>query len=116
MAFYDIILYGLIVYGLYSVIRVWLLVVDIKKSAAEAVVIIENQIKCKMLVFENVEQNGYNVVLCYDIDNNFVAQGATKDQVIELAKQRYPNQNLGTYKIEELQWIKSKSETNSTNG
>lgn len=116
MTFYDIILYAFVIYGVYMFVRGWFLIADVKKSVAEAVVIIEEQSKYKMLVFENVEQNGYDVVLCYDIDNNFVAQGATREEVIELAKQRYPNQNLGTYKTEELQWIKPKSETNSTNG
>ena len=69
-----------------------------------------------MVVFEQVEQNGHNVVLCYDVDNNFVAQADTKEQVIALAQQRYPKINISTYKNEELQWIKIKSDNNSLNG
>jgi hypothetical protein len=65
-----------------------------------------------MVVFEQVEQNGHNVVLCYDVDNNFVAQADTKEQVIALAQQRYPKINISTYKNEELQWIKIKSDNN----
>ena len=69
-----------------------------------------------MVVFEQVEQNGHNVVLCYDVDNNFVAQADTKEQVIALAQQRYPKINISTYKNEELQWIKTKSEKSLPNG
>jgi hypothetical protein len=113
---FDILIYALGVYVLYQLIRAWLIVNEIKSSVNDAVAIIEEQSKYRMLQFEQVEQNGHNVVLCYDNENNFVAQGATKEEVIELARQRYPNQNLATHKTEELQWINPKSEKNSTNG
>jgi len=116
MIFYDIILYAFIIYGIYIVVRAWLIVHEIKSSVNEAVAILEEQSKYRMILFELVEQNGHSVVLCYDDENNFIAQGATKEEVIEQAKQRYPKQNLATHKTEELQWIKTKSETNSTNG
>lgn len=113
---FDILFVGLGVYVLYQLLRAWFIVNEIKSSVNEAVAIIEEQSKYRMVSFERVEQNGHSVVLCYDNENNFIAQGATKEEVIEIAKQRYPNQNLATYKTEELQWIKPKSETNSTNG
>jgi len=102
----DILICALAVYILYQLLRAWFIVNEIKTSVNEAVAIIEEQSKFRMVSFERVEQNGHSVVLCYDSDNNFVAQGATKEEVIELARQRYPNQNLATYKTEELQWIK----------
>jgi len=103
----DILICALAVYILYQLLRAWLIVNEIKTSVNEAVAIIEEQSKFRMVSFERVEQNGHSVVLCYDGENNFIAQGATKEEVIELARQRYPNQNLATYKTEELQWIKS---------
>jgi hypothetical protein len=89
------------------VVTVWLTVHNIKSSTAESI-----EQHHKMVVFEQVEQNGHNVVLCYDVDNNFVAQADTKEQVIALAQQRYPKINISTYKNEELQWIKIKSDNN----
>jgi hypothetical protein len=113
---FDILFVALGVYILYQLLRAWFIVNEIKTSVNEAVAIIEEQSKFRMVSFERIEQNGHSVVLCYDVDNNFIAQGATKEEVIELAQQRYPNQNLATYKTEELQWIKPESEKNSTNG
>jgi hypothetical protein len=113
---FDILFTALGVYVLYQLLKAWLIVHEIKSSVAETVSILEEQSKYRMVSFEQVEHNGYNVVLCYDNENNFVAQGATKEEVIELARQRYPNQNLATHKTEELQWINPKSEKNSTNG
>jgi hypothetical protein len=112
----DILLYGLVGYFIYSLLRTWLAIKDLNNSIKDAVEIIEEQARYKMLVFEHVEQNGHNVILCFDSDNNFISQGATKEEVIEQAKQRYPKQNLATYKTEELQWIKTESEKNSENG
>jgi replicative DNA helicase len=112
----DAVVYALFAYALYQIIRAWLIVREIKSSVNDAVAIIKEQSKFRMVSFEQVEQNGHNVILCYDNENNFVAQGATKEEVIELARQRYPTQNLATYKTEELQWIKPESEKNSTNG
>jgi len=104
---FDILFIALGVYVLYQLLRAWLIVNEIKSSVAETVSILEEQSKFRMISFERVEQNGHSVVLCYDVDNNFIAQGTTKEEVIELARQRYPHQNLATYKTEELQWIKS---------
>jgi hypothetical protein len=112
----DLLFYCLIGYLAYQILKAWFVVREFNSQVNEAIEVIREKEKYKMLMFEQVEQNGHNVVLCYDIDNNFVAQGATKEEVIELAKQRYPNQNLATHKTEELQWIKPKSEKNSTNG
>jgi hypothetical protein len=103
----DILFYTFAIYIIYQLVRAWLIVNEIKSSVNAAVAIIEEQAKFRMISFEHVEQNGHSVVLCYDNENNFVAQGATKEEVIEMARQRYPNQNLATYKTEELQWIKS---------
>jgi hypothetical protein len=113
---FDILFVALGVYVLYQLLKAWLIVHEIKSSVAETVSILEEQSKYRMVLFELVEQNGHSVVLCYDNENNFIAQGATKEEVIELAKQRYPNQNLATHKIEELQWIKPESENSSING
>jgi RecB family endonuclease NucS len=112
----DTLFYAFVIYIIYELVRAWLIVNEIKSSVAETVSILEEQSKFRMISFEQVEQNGYNVILCYDNENNFIAQGATKDEVVEIARQRYPNQNLATYKTEELQWIKPESEKNSTNG
>jgi cytidylate kinase len=108
---FELLGYIVMAWLLYRLVTVWLTVHNIKSSTAESI-----EQHHKMVVFEQVEQNGHNVVLCYDNENNFVAQGATKEEVIELARQRYPNQNLATHKTEELQWINPKSEKNSTNG
>lgn len=113
---FDVLFYAFVIYIIYQLVRAWLIVHEIKSSVTDAVAIIEEQSKYKMVMFENIEQNGHTVVLCYDNNNNFIAQGATKEEVIEIAKQRYPNQNLATHKTEELQWIKPTSEKNSTNG
>lgn len=112
----DLLLYGLVGYFIYSLIKTWVAIRDLKESINDAVEIIEEQAQYKMLVFERVEQNGHNVILCFDSNNNFIAQGSTKEEVIEQAKQRYPKQNLATYKTEELQWIKTESKKNSENG
>ena len=113
---FDILFVALGVYVLYQLLKAWLIVNEIKSSVAETVSILQEQSKFRMVSFEQVEQNGHSVVLCYDNENNFIAQGSTKEEVIELARQRYPTQNLATYKTEELQWIKPESEKNSTNG
>jgi hypothetical protein len=112
----DVLIYAFVGWLIYRMIVSWLALKELEKNVDYAVELLAEKEKYKMLMFEQVEQNGHNVVLCYDINNNFVAQGATKEEVIDLARQRYPNQNLATHKIEELQWIKPKSEKNSTNG
>jgi|688.fasta_scaffold104757_6 cytidylate kinase len=104
---FELLGYAITIWFLYRVVTVWLTVHNIKSSTAESI-----EQHHKMVVFEQVEQNGHNVVLCYDVDNNFVAQADTKEQVIALAQQRYPKINISTYKNEELQWIKIKSDNN----
>jgi len=112
----DFLMYSFVGWLFYRMIMSWLALKELEKNVEHAVELLAEKETYKMLVFEQVEQNGYNVVLCYDSNNNFVAQGATKEEVIELARQRYPNQNLATYKTEELQWIKPKSEKTSIDG
>ena len=108
---FELLGYIVMAWLLYRLVTACLTVHNVKSSTAE--LIEQNH---KMVVFEQVEQNGHNVVLCYDVDNNFVAQADTKEQVIALAQQRYPKINISTYKNEELQWIKTKSDNNSLNG
>ena len=108
---FELLGYIVMAWLLYRLITAGLTVHHVKSPTAESI-----EQHHKMVVFEQVEQNGHNVVLCYDIDNNFVAQADTKEQVIALAQQRYPKINISTYKNEELQWIKTKSEKSLPNG
>jgi hypothetical protein len=112
---FELLGYIVMAWLLYRLINAWVIVQNIKSALADTVKNTEQQHQ-KMVVFEQIEQNGYNVVLCYDVDNNFIAQGATKEQVIVLAQQRYPSVNISTYRNEELQWIKTKSEKSLPNG
>ena len=108
---FELLGYIVMAWLLYRLVTACLTVHNVKSPTAESV-----EQHHKMVVVEQVEQNGHNVVLCYDVDNNFVAQADTKEQVIALAQQRYPKINISTYKNEELQWIKIKSDNNSLNG
>lgn len=99
----DFLLYAVLIYLVWQAIAGFILIQKVKHHVAEAVDIIEQQ--NTVVVFERVKHNDQEVILCYDTKNNFVAQGSTKEEVIELAQKRFPNQNIATFKREELQWI-----------
>lgn len=84
----------------------------LEKNVGAAVELIEESAKNVVVVFERVKHNNDDVILCYDTDNNFIAQGSSKEEVIEKAQKRYPNRNIATYKREDLQWIQSESNKN----
>ena len=84
----------------------------LEKNVGVAVELIEEHSKNLIVVFERVKHNDEDVILCYDVDNNFIVQGATKEEVIEKAQKRYPNRNIATYKREDLQWIQPESNKN----
>jgi hypothetical protein len=112
---FELLGYIVMAWLLYRLINAWVIVQNIKSAMADTVQELEPGREL-MVVFEKVEQNGHSVVLCFDQENNFVAQGATQEEVIKLACQRYPAVNISTYKNEELQWIKTKSEKSLPNG
>ena len=56
----------------------------------------ENSVK--IVHYESVEQNGHKVVLMYDEENNFIAQGETKEEANEIAIKRFPQFSLATIK------------------
>lgn len=89
---------------------------QLEKNVGAAVELIEEHSKNIIVVFERVTHNDQDVILCYDTDNNFIAQGSSKDEVVKLAQIRFPSKNIATYKREELQWINSQSDKNSSNG
>lgn len=88
----------------------------LEKNVGAAVELIEEHSKNLIVVFERVKHNDDDVILCYDTENNFIAQGSNKDEVIKLAQKRFPTKNIATYKREELQWINNQSEKTSKNG
>lgn len=88
----------------------------LEKNVGTAVELIEEHSKNVIVVFERVQHNEEDVILCYDTENNFIAQGTSKDEVVKLAQRRFPSKNIATYKNEDLQWINSKSDTNSKDG
>ena len=55
----------------------------LEKNVGVAVELIEEHSKNLIVVFERVKHNDEDVILCYDVDNNFIVQGATKEEVIE---------------------------------
>jgi hypothetical protein len=68
----------------------------IRKAVDEEIERIENRIK--IVHYETIEQNGEKVVLMYDEENNFMAQGETKDKANEIALKRFPQFSLATIK------------------
>lgn len=108
----DILWYALAIYLIYQVVAGFLMLQKIKSHVNEATEIIKEQTENVIVVFERVKHNESDVILCYDNQNNFVAQGSSKEEVIELAQKRFPNKNIATYKREELQWIQSESNKN----
>lgn len=54
--------------------------------------------RIKIVHYETVEQNGHKVILMYDEENNFIAQGETKELANEIAIKRFPQFSLATIK------------------
>lgn len=84
----------------------------LEKNVGEAVEFIEERSRNIIVVFERVRHNDEDVILCYDTDNNFIAQGSSKEEVVLLAQKRFPTKNIATYKLEEFQWINPESKKN----
>ncbi len=89
---------------------------QLEKNVGAAVELMEEHSRNIIVVFERVTHNDEDVILCYDTENNFIAQGSSKEEVVKLAQQRFPSKNIATYKREELQWINNQSEKTSKNG
>ena len=89
---------------------------QLEKNVGLAVELIEESAKNVIVVFERIKHDDNDVILCYDTENNFIAQGASKEEVIQLAQKRFPHKNIATYKREDLQWINNQSDKNSSNG
>lgn len=79
----------------------------LEKNVDAAVELMEEHSRNIIVVFERIKHNGEDVILCYDTENNFIAQGSSKDEVVKLAQKRFPHKNIATYKREELQWVES---------
>ena len=88
----------------------------LEKNVDAAVELIEEHSRNIIVVFERVQHNDEDVILCYDTENNFIAQGSSKEEVVKLAQKRFPSKNIATYKREDLQWINNQSDKNSSNG
>ncbi len=112
----DFLLYAFVGWLVYRLLISWLELKELERNVGAAVELIEEHGKNLIVVFESVRHNEEDVILCYDTDNNFIAQGATQDEVVKLAQKRFPSKNIATYKKEELQWIKTKSDNNLPNG
>ena len=89
---------------------------QLEKNVGAAVELMEEHSRNIIVVFERVTHNDEDVILCYDTENNFIAQGSSKEEVVKLAQKRFPTKNIATYKNEDLQWINNQSDGNSSNG
>lgn len=105
----DFLLWAFVGWIVYRMIISYLELKELEKTAEEAVELIEEHARIKIIVFERVTHNDEEVILCFDNENNFVAQGPTKEEVVEAAKKRFPSKSIATYKNEELQWITTKT-------
>lgn len=100
----------------YRLLTAYLEIKQLEKNVGVAVKLIEERSEYVIVVFERVTHNDEDVILCFDTENNFIAQGSSKEEVVKLAQIRFPNKNIATYKQEDLQWINNQSEQNSNNG
>ena len=100
--FFSWFIVGIVVYRMVSS---YMQLKEIEKNVEYATELLEEHAKLVIVVFERVKHDGEEVILCYDTDNNFISQGATKDEVVEKAQDRFPSKKIATYKKEELQWI-----------
>ena len=89
---------------------------QLEKNVDAAVELMEEHSRNIIVVFERIQHNDKDVILCYDTENNFIAQGSSKEEVVKLAQIRFPRKNIATYKNEDLQWINNQSDKNSSNG
>jgi hypothetical protein len=112
----DILAWAFVAWLFYRMIVSWLELKELERNVENAAELMEEYSKNVIVVFERVRHNEEDVILCYDTQNNFIAQGASKDEVVKLAQKRFPNKNIATYKKEELQWINPESNNNSKNG
>lgn len=85
---------------------------QLEKNVGAAVELIKESSNNVIVVFERVKHNNEDVILCYDTENNFIAQGSSKEEVVQIAQKRFPKKNIATYKREDLQWIQSESKKN----
>ena len=101
----DFIVWAFVGWVVYRVIMSWLEIKQLEQNVEHAAELMKEYSKNVIVVFERVQYNEEDVILCYDTQNNFIAQGATKDEVVKLAQKRFPYKNIATYKKEDLQWV-----------
>jgi hypothetical protein len=91
-------------YLVFKLVHAWFWYNNFKNEVKERVNVEIEKIEknIKIVYFETIEQNGLNTILMYDDNDNFVAQGSTKEEAIESAQLRYPNQSLATFKTENI--------------
>jgi hypothetical protein len=68
----DFLVYGFVGWIVYRMLMAWVALKELEKNVDHAVELLAEQETYKMLLFEQVEQNGHNVILCYDSNNNFI--------------------------------------------
>lgn len=110
----EIICYFIVGWFCYRLFVSWLELKELERNVEEAVELIEERAKHIIVVFERVKHNDEDVILCYDTENNFIAQGTSKEEVIKKAQTRFPSKNIASYKNEELQWINTETVNKST--
>lgn len=97
---FDLIFWYFVGWIVIEVLKAVFFMAKFKKEVRDAVDAeiekIENKIK--VVYYEIVEQNDHKTVLMYDDENNFIAQGQTKEQVNEIAIKRFPQFSLVTVK------------------
>ena len=100
----DIIFFVLVSWLIYQLLSAVFWTTKLKKHIRESVEaeIERMENRTKIVHYEIVEQNGHKAVLMYDEDNNFIAQGETKEQANEIAIKRFPEFSLATLKSETI--------------
>lgn len=96
-------LLGYVVLGwiTYRLISAWVTLQEIKSAVGEAVerkVVADEMVKQILVVrMEPVEQGDYRVVLAYNnLNNKFLGQASTQEQVEEMLKSKYPKLSIIT--------------------
>jgi len=112
----EILGYAFVFWLSYRLLISYIELKQLEKNVGAAVELMEEHSRNIIVVFERVTHNDEDVILCYDTENNFIAQGSSKEEVVKIAQKRFPTKNIATYKREELQWINNQSEKNSQDG
>ncbi|CAB4133580.1 hypothetical protein UFOVP257_302 [uncultured Caudovirales phage] len=103
MSLVELLGYFVLGYLFYRLIYAWFWYNQLRGEIKEALTAEIEKIerKIKIVHYETVIQNGHSVVLMYDEYNNFIAQGESKEQVNEVALNRFPKLSLATIKEDE---------------